>query len=94
MLPVARQGEAVAFDELFRTPHGLDLGRVADLFGLAGQQVRDPVDLESAIERARAHPGVSIIHVPVESRSNEAHFRAALAEAQAAVEDRAPEARG
>ncbi len=86
MLPVATQGEAVAFDELFHTPHGVDLGRVAGLFGLDGHRATDRASLEAALTASLAHDGVSIVHVPGDARENVARFRATLAAARDAVE--------
>jgi 2-succinyl-5-enolpyruvyl-6-hydroxy-3-cyclohexene-1-carboxylate synthase len=78
-LPVARQGAAGDFDRLFTTPHGLDLSRAAALFGLEGVRVESDAGLAAALERSFATPGVSILHVPVDPKRNEAAFRAALA---------------
>jgi 2-succinyl-5-enolpyruvyl-6-hydroxy-3-cyclohexene-1-carboxylate synthase len=95
MLPVASQGSAVAFDELFQTPHGVDLGEVARLFGLEGERATDQRSLNVALERARERSGVSIIHVPVDSRENVARFRSVVAEAIEAIDrsGSAPEGR-
>jgi len=78
-LPVARQGEAVGFDRLFTTPHGLDLSRAAALFGLESARIESDAELVAALERAFATRGVSILHVPVDPTRNAAAFRAALA---------------
>jgi len=86
MLPVARQGEEVHFEELFRTPHGLDLSRVAPLFDLDAHRVSDRTSLEVALGQALSTPGVSIIHAPVDPGTNEASFRAALAAGREAID--------
>ncbi|MEM9174343.1 MAG: 2-succinyl-5-enolpyruvyl-6-hydroxy-3-cyclohexene-1-carboxylic-acid synthase [Myxococcota bacterium] len=86
MLPIANQGEAVAFRELFHTPHGLDLERVAGAFALPYARVRDVAALDAAIAEGTSARGVSIVHVPVEAKTNEARFRAATASARAAVD--------
>lgn len=86
MLPIARQGEAVAFRELFHTPHGLDLERVAAAFALPYTKAGDVGGLEAAIRSGTEARGVSIVHVPVEAKTNESRYRAAVAEARAAVD--------
>ncbi len=85
-LPIAALGESVSFEELFRTPHELDLARVAALFELDYCRADGIRELEAAIARATERPGVSIIHVPVDAASNEARFRRAVARACEAVE--------
>ncbi len=92
MLPIARQGEAVAFRELFHTPHGLDLERVAGAFALPYTRAGDVIALEAAIAAGVAERGTSIVHVPIDSQTNESRFRAATTAARAAVD--AAEARG
>ena len=86
MLPIAQQGEAVAFRELFHTPHGLDLERVAGAFALPYDRVGDVDALEAAIATGVAGRGTSIVHVPIDAQINESRFRAATAAARAAVD--------
>ncbi len=86
MLPVASQGEAVAFDELFHTPHGVDLEKVSSLFGLDHHRATDLESLDRALTQALAHEGVSIVHVPVDAEQNMARYRAAIAAARDAAE--------
>ncbi|MGB0618934.1 MAG: 2-succinyl-5-enolpyruvyl-6-hydroxy-3-cyclohexene-1-carboxylic-acid synthase [Myxococcota bacterium] len=86
MLPIANQGEAVAFRELFHTPHGLDLERVAAGFSLPYTRVRDVAGLDAAIEAGTQARAVSIVHVPVDAKTNEERFRSATAAARAAVD--------
>ena len=78
-LPIAAQGEEVAFRELFRTPHEVELERVAALFELDYCLVRGVTALELALVEAAERPGVSIIHVPIDCDTNEARFRQAVA---------------
>jgi 2-succinyl-5-enolpyruvyl-6-hydroxy-3-cyclohexene-1-carboxylate synthase len=85
-LPVASQGEAVDFEALFRTPHGVDLSRVASLFELDYCAVHDVGQLESALQKAAGQAGVSIVHVPLDATENESRFRRAVGVACAAVE--------
>jgi len=91
-LPVAEQGEAVAFERLFRTPHGLDLARVAALFELPYACPKSLPELERALAEAVARPRVSLIHVRVDAAENVRRFRAAVARACAAVDDGLPRA--
>lgn len=86
MLPVASQGDAVAFDELFQTPHGIELAKVSALFGFDHHRATGVEALEAALDHAFAHDGVSIVHVPVEAATNMARYRAAVAAARDAVE--------
>jgi len=85
-LPIAEQGEEIAFRELFHTPHELDLARVASLFELDYCVAGGLSELEAALADAVGRPGVSIVHVPVEAHANEARFRRAVAAACQAVE--------
>ncbi|MCB9724829.1 MAG: 2-succinyl-5-enolpyruvyl-6-hydroxy-3-cyclohexene-1-carboxylic-acid synthase [Spirochaetaceae bacterium] len=85
-LPIAARGEAVRFDRLFRTPHGVDLAQAAPLFGLPVQGVDSLAAFESAFDRALDEPGVSIVHARLEPRRNAEAFRAGLAALVAAVD--------
>jgi 2-succinyl-5-enolpyruvyl-6-hydroxy-3-cyclohexene-1-carboxylate synthase len=87
LLPVADYGEQVAFESLFRAPHGLDLGLAAELFGARFARVRGFDDLRSAIERSLTSSGVSIIEVPIDRDANLEHLRSLTAVATAAVAD-------
>jgi 2-succinyl-5-enolpyruvyl-6-hydroxy-3-cyclohexene-1-carboxylate synthase len=76
-LPIAAHGEAVEFERLFRTPHGLDLGRVAGLFDLGYTRADSPGALADALDRLLAGPlsRAHILHVPVDRDANVARFR-------------------
>lgn len=93
-LPIAEQGEAVAFDRLFRTPHGVDLARAAALFELDYERVDAPPALPKALAAALARPRVSVVHVRVDPAANAASFRAALGRACTAVEEGFASGRG
>lgn len=85
-LPVAEQGEAVAFDRLFRTPHGIDLARAAALFELDYEAVGSASGLAKVLAAALARPRVSIVHVKVDPEENTRQFRAAIDRACSAVD--------
>jgi 2-succinyl-5-enolpyruvyl-6-hydroxy-3-cyclohexene-1-carboxylate synthase len=86
MLPIAAQGEEVAYQELFRTPHEIDLAKLASLFELDYSPVRNPAELEAAIEEAHGRPGVTIVHARIDAEANEATFRRSVAAGCAAVD--------
>ena len=86
MLPVAQQGEDVAFQELFHTPHDVEIERVAALFKLDYCMASDGGSFEDALARALAAPGISIVHVPIDAKTNERRFRASVATAVSAVD--------
>jgi 2-succinyl-5-enolpyruvyl-6-hydroxy-3-cyclohexene-1-carboxylate synthase len=85
-LPIAEQGERVAYRELFQTPHDVDLARVATLFELEYCVVRNAKEFESAIAESSQRPGVTLLHVPIEANTNETRFRRASALACDAVD--------
>jgi 2-succinyl-5-enolpyruvyl-6-hydroxy-3-cyclohexene-1-carboxylate synthase len=74
-LPVAEYGDSIRFDELFTTPHGVDLATVAPLYGLSHTRAESIHEYVAAIEKSLAHPGVSIIEVPIDRAANLEHFR-------------------
>ena len=80
-LPIARHRDG--YEELFGTPTGLDLERVADLYGLGFTRVASYGELPAALAR----PG--LVEVPLDrSRNVELHrqvFERATAAARAAV---------
>ncbi len=67
-LPQARYPEQ--FDRLFKTPHGLDLGALAKLYGCHHAAVARATDLVAAVEDARSRGGVSIVEVVTDAESN------------------------
>ena len=85
-LPVAEQAQSVAYERLFRTPHGVDLARAAALFELDYFPVSSPLELDEALAAALVRPRVSLIHARVDAVENLASFRAAIARACAAVD--------
>jgi 2-succinyl-5-enolpyruvyl-6-hydroxy-3-cyclohexene-1-carboxylate synthase len=80
-LPVA--GETDAFEEHVATPHGVDLARVAGLFGLAHERPGDVPALLGALDRALEAPGCTLIEVRTDRSANvELHRRVWSAVAQ------------
>jgi 2-succinyl-5-enolpyruvyl-6-hydroxy-3-cyclohexene-1-carboxylate synthase len=75
-LPISAYGEAVAFEEHFRTPHGLDLGPVAESFGAAFTRVASWQHYRASLKEALASTGLSVIEVPVSCEGNHAHHQA------------------
>ena len=67
LLPVAKHGEAVRFDEHFRARHGLDLGGVARAYGAEVTRVASRAHLATALKEAFAAPGLSVVHVPIDA---------------------------
>jgi 2-succinyl-5-enolpyruvyl-6-hydroxy-3-cyclohexene-1-carboxylate synthase len=83
-LPIARHRDG--YEELFGTPTGLDLAKVADLYGMAFTRVGSYRELP----RALGSPG--LVEIPLDrARNVELHrdvFQRAAAAARAAVERR------
>ena len=90
-LPVADQGEAVAFERLFGTPHHVDLARVAALYDLGYARASNVAELDDAIARGFDRGGVQLVHVPLDRKENELLFREALARIRTAVDAEVPE---
>jgi 2-succinyl-5-enolpyruvyl-6-hydroxy-3-cyclohexene-1-carboxylate synthase len=93
-LPVAAYGDAVRFEELFTTPHGVDLAAVAPLYGLDHTRVSNWSDYADAIEKSFVHPGVSVIEVPIDREANLEHFRDVVREVGEAVNQRGVDTQG
>ncbi len=75
------QRELAELEELFVTPHGLDLGPVCLAAGAGYVRVERAGDLTPAVGRARESGGVQVVEVPIDrARNVEMH-----AEIQAAV---------
>ncbi len=65
-LPVAAHREAVGFDPLFTTPHGLELAHAARLFGASFARVGSWEELRLALKHALGAAGLSIVEIPVD----------------------------
>jgi len=83
-LPVA--GERDAFEEHIATPHGLDFGHAAALYGCAYERPRDIAELRSAFEAGIASRDTTIIEVRTDRSENLALHRRVAAAALAAVD--------
>ena len=63
LLPVAEGGSDVHFGELFHTPHGVGLGRLAAGLGINYHRTGQADDLAEAVAKAS---GVTLIEVPID----------------------------
>jgi 2-succinyl-5-enolpyruvyl-6-hydroxy-3-cyclohexene-1-carboxylate synthase len=84
-LPVAAHREAVDFDALFATPHGLDLGRAAALFGATHTCARDWADVRRALDAGLGGRGLHVLEVRVDPEANVERHRALWAAVSAAL---------
>lgn len=66
------QAGVAGFEEVFGTPHGLDLSRLAALYGLAHRRLERASELEHAVAPAR---GPRIVEVRTDRRENVAAHR-------------------
>ena len=78
------QRELPEFEELFATPHGLDLGAICRAASAGHARVERATDLIPAIERAREAGGVHVVEVPID-RARNVELHAAVKEAVAAA---------
>ncbi|PQV53172.1 2-succinyl-5-enolpyruvyl-6-hydroxy-3-cyclohexene-1-carboxylic-acid synthase [Paraburkholderia sp. BL21I4N1] len=65
-LPIA---QAPAYRRTIRNPYRLDLGALAQGFGLAHRRVGTRAELDAALADANDHPGVTIVEIAVEPHS-------------------------
>jgi 2-succinyl-5-enolpyruvyl-6-hydroxy-3-cyclohexene-1-carboxylate synthase len=74
-LPIAAHGEAVHFEALFRTPHGVDLSAAAALAGAHYRRVSAPESFRSALAESFVRGGLSIVAVALQPEANLAQHR-------------------
>jgi 2-succinyl-5-enolpyruvyl-6-hydroxy-3-cyclohexene-1-carboxylate synthase len=85
LLPIAAHGEAVGFERLFRTPHGLPLERAGALFDLPATRARSWIELRAAVKEWLAGEGPAIVVLPIDRDANAEQFRALVADAGTAA---------
>jgi 2-succinyl-5-enolpyruvyl-6-hydroxy-3-cyclohexene-1-carboxylate synthase len=73
-LPVSRAGPA--YEEHVATPHGLDFGHAAALYGLRHERVAAPGPFRDALDAALGRGSATLIHVRTDRRENVALHRA------------------
>jgi 2-succinyl-5-enolpyruvyl-6-hydroxy-3-cyclohexene-1-carboxylate synthase len=73
LLPIAKHGESVGFEEYFRAPHGLDLGAVAAAYGARFTRVGSWEQFRTALGESFEAEGVSLVAVPIDRDRNLAH---------------------
>ena len=87
LLPVADRVPADHFDQLFRTPHGLDLSRLDGFGGIRARRVATAAELSEAVRAAAATraPGVDLCIIDVSRNGDVAQRRSLTAAAQEAA---------
>ncbi|HEX2424296.1 MAG TPA: 2-succinyl-5-enolpyruvyl-6-hydroxy-3-cyclohexene-1-carboxylic-acid synthase [Actinomycetota bacterium] len=78
------QRELPEFEELFATPHGLDLGAISRAAGAGHARIEHAADLMPTVERARGAGGVYVVEVPID-RARNLELHAAVRETVAAA---------
>ncbi len=86
-LPVAEYGEDVAFEELFRTPPGVDLGALVEGFGVAFTRATSWEHFRSALKESLSGRRTSVIAIPVDRDRNVEQHRAVQRAVGAALAD-------
>jgi 2-succinyl-5-enolpyruvyl-6-hydroxy-3-cyclohexene-1-carboxylate synthase len=87
-LPVAEH--AARYEELFVTPHGLELGPLVEGYGAAYRRVRDVSNVPQAIAAALGAPISTVVHLPYARAHSLAAHRRAWAAAAAVLGGRDP----
>jgi 2-succinyl-5-enolpyruvyl-6-hydroxy-3-cyclohexene-1-carboxylate synthase len=74
------------FEELFGTPHGIDLAAVASVHGIPAERVEKAADVSPAVTAAIGAGGVRVLIVPTDRAENVVRHREAWAAAAAALD--------
>jgi 2-succinyl-5-enolpyruvyl-6-hydroxy-3-cyclohexene-1-carboxylate synthase len=90
MLPIARRGGEVDFEQLFLTPPGIELTDLDGLGGIRARTVESGSDLADAITTTMStrSPGVDLLVVPVDGDADVAQHRAVAAAVSAELAER------
>jgi 2-succinyl-5-enolpyruvyl-6-hydroxy-3-cyclohexene-1-carboxylate synthase len=64
------QRQLPEFDELFATPHGLDLASICAAAGAGHARADRAADLVPTVEKARTAGGVHVVEVPIDREEN------------------------
>jgi 2-succinyl-5-enolpyruvyl-6-hydroxy-3-cyclohexene-1-carboxylate synthase len=74
-LPIAAYGDAVRFEENFRTPLGVDFAPAAESFGVRFTRVGSWEHFRADLKESLVNPRTSVIEVPVDRDRSVAHHR-------------------
>jgi 2-succinyl-5-enolpyruvyl-6-hydroxy-3-cyclohexene-1-carboxylate synthase len=69
-LPPPAARAAARFEQLFGTPHDVDIATLAAAHGIATLRVHEPDGLATALEVASATPGPHVVLVPTDRHAN------------------------
>ena len=86
-LPIAAHGDAVGFEEHFRTPHGLDLTALAGAYGARAVRIASWEHFRTALKESLASDRFDVLVVPVDRDRNLAQHRRVQREVGAALEE-------
>jgi 2-succinyl-5-enolpyruvyl-6-hydroxy-3-cyclohexene-1-carboxylate synthase len=87
-LPVAALDPV--FTELFITPHGLDFGHVAALYGMAHRPISDLKTFRRALNSATREPGATLIEIQTDSQADLQHQRTLVQRIGASLRNHSP----
>ena len=73
------------FEQVFATPHGLDLSKLAAVYGAEHVRVESGEALDSTLRRVHGEPGIKIVEVPTDRAANVEVHRELWAAAAAAL---------
>jgi 2-succinyl-5-enolpyruvyl-6-hydroxy-3-cyclohexene-1-carboxylate synthase len=74
-LPIATHGESVAFEEHFRTPHGIDLTPLAQSLGADTTRIESAQHLRAELKASWNSAGLSVLVVPIDRERSLAQHR-------------------